>query len=85
MERPCTLCGLEGHTYEFRLMDAQKVRVSTQSRTLAVGVVTDREGLSRYACEAHRLECQAAGESFESMADFEARILAADAADRLRG
>lgn len=84
--RPCTACA-GGRGPEFKLQTGEVLRVAYGDGSVpaAVGVL-HASGEAFYVCDYHRKELVTArAGTFELMADFEARVLAADAVHRLKG
>ena len=87
LHRPCTRCTL-GHAHKFKLQTGETLEVvpfGVGTAPRAVGVLHKSDG-SFFVCEGHRREYQEAHDGvFEVMEDFENRVLATDAAQRLKG
>jgi hypothetical protein len=88
LKRPCTPCthlGVGGWKFKLQTGEVLTVAYGDSEVPAAVGVLHKADG-SFYVCEHHRnAPEQAQGGRYEAMEDFEARVLAADAVQRLTG
>ncbi len=88
LNRPCTPCTHNiGNLSKFKLQTGEVLTVGFGGTEVpaAVGVLHKSDG-AFYVCEFHRKAHEEAKDGlFEAMEDFENRVLAADAALRLKG